>query len=99
MGHAARVEKLTPGSMVSIYPCQFCGGLHVGKQLSNPRLVFAFTKLEKIMGHPNFALKAPANIQAHFQKAHDEMWACIQKSESLMTRCQQSREAKQIPSS
>jgi len=93
MRHAAIVERLNPGSVVAIYPCGYCFGLHVGRCAFNKNLVKGIAKLEKIMSHPNFWLKAPPHIQEHMRKALEDAQMLQGLSPELARRVQESRSA------
>ncbi len=56
-----------PDTLLQIYPCLACGFFHLGNELSRADARHGLTKLEKIMGHPNFWTKAPKNVIEHFQ--------------------------------
>lgn len=95
MLHARIVERLNPGSVVAIYPCEYCEGIHVGRCAFSRALVQGATKLDKIMAHPNFWLKAPPHIQEKMLKAREDIQMLQSLSPSFAERCQASREASQ----
>jgi hypothetical protein len=88
MLHAAKVQQMHPGAVVAIYPCRFCGGIHVGRCRINSKLVRAAKKLQKIISHPNFWLHAPIHVQEHMTKAKEEIDALMEQSPEFRMRCQ-----------
>jgi hypothetical protein len=68
MCHASSLKAAKPLANIHIYGCDYCGGLHVtsGDKRYNDstQLQNSLAHLQKMMAHPNYALKVPQEIQA-----------------------------------
>lgn len=61
--HKRGLQKLNPYAEIDIYACDFCGGLHVGNQLTVMMAERSLKKLNRMMEHPNFDRKTPSEIR------------------------------------
>lgn len=57
--HKRGLLRLNPHAEIDIYPCDYCGGLHVGNQLTVLQAERGLKKLDEMMQHQNFELKTP----------------------------------------
>lgn len=61
--HKRGLQKLNPWADIDIYPCDFCGGLHVGNQLTFGQAERSLKRLSRMMEHPNFDRKVKPEVQ------------------------------------
>lgn len=69
--HAFKLGQVRPLAKIAIYPCEYCDGMHVTTSHNDndySKLENSLHKLERIMSHPNFALRAPVYIQGKYTK-------------------------------
>lgn len=71
--HKRGLLRLNPYAEIDIYACDFCGGLHVGNQLTVMMAERSLKKLNRMMEHPNFERKTPLDVRESLQTKRDHL--------------------------
>jgi len=71
--HWRGLTRLNEYADIEIYACDYCGGLHVGNQLTVLQAVRSLRKLDYMMKHPNFEVKTPEDIKEELKAKRERM--------------------------